>query len=109
MVTQLWILNHSYANAEPIFITGDQPGSLSLTPVTVRDALIREFEAPIAKRYGSEKTEAETRNFYLLMLAYRQGEGVALSPFGVEVLTKVHRSILQDAIYANSRAKRALH
>ncbi|HFF8583234.1 TPA: hypothetical protein ACTXAA_001219 [Raoultella planticola] len=109
VVTQLWIINHSYAYEEPVFITGDQPGSLSLTPANVRDALISGLEAPIAKRYGAEQTEAEIRNFYLQMLAYGQGGEITLSPFGVEVLTEAHRSILQDAVYGNSRAKRGLH
>ncbi|EDQ2834605.1 hypothetical protein JQ91_002459 [Salmonella enterica subsp. enterica] len=109
LVTQLWIINHSHAYEEPVFITGDQPGSLSLTPANVRSVLISDLEAPIAKRYGAERTEAEIRNFYLLMLAYGQGREVTLSPFGVEVLAKIHRSILQDAIYGNSRAKRGLH
>lgn len=111
LVTQLWIINHSYAYEDPVFITGDQPGSLSLTPANVRSALISDLEAPIAKRYGAERTEAEIRNFYLQMLAYGQGGGggITLSPFGVEVLTEIHRSILQDAVYGNSRAKRGLH
>lgn len=109
LVTQLWIINHSYAYEEPVFITGDQPGALSLTPATVRGALMSGLEAPIAKRYGAEHTEAETRSFYLQMLAYGQGGEITLSPFGVEVLTEIHRSILQDAVYGNSRAKRGLH
>ncbi|MBX4817461.1 hypothetical protein C2U62_00895 [Klebsiella michiganensis] len=109
VVTQLWIINHSYAYEEPVFITGDQPGSLSLTPATVRGALMSGLEAPIAKRYGAERTEDETRSFYLQMLAYGQGGEITLSPFGVEVLTEIHRSILQDAVYGNSRAKRGLH
>ncbi|STT96540.1 Uncharacterised protein [Klebsiella pneumoniae] len=109
LVTQLWIINHSHAYEEPVFITGDQPGSLPLTPANVRGVLISDLEAPIAKRYGAEQTEAEIRNFYLQMLAYGQGGEITLSPFGVEVLTEIHRAILQDAIYGNSRAKRGLH
>lgn len=108
VVTQLWIINHSYAYEEPVFITGDQLGSLPLTPANVRGALISDLETPIANRYGAEKTEAEIRSFYLQMLAYGQGE-ITLSPFGVGVLTEIHRAILQDAIYGNSRAKRGLH
>ncbi|MCZ4676944.1 hypothetical protein O4O00_21540 [Citrobacter sedlakii] len=109
LVTQLWIINQRYANGEAIFISSDQPGSLSLTPSTVRRFLTTGLESSITERYGAERAETEIRNFYLLMLDSGQGLALTLSPFGVEVLTEIHRSILQDAVYGSSRAKRGLH
>lgn len=108
-VTQLWIIHHSYENDSPLFITGDQHGSLKLTPASVRSALVKGIEEPVTRHYDNERTEAEIRNIYMQMLAYGQGGEITLSPFGVKKLTQIHLSILQDAVHGNSRAKRGLH
>ncbi|EAZ3492726.1 hypothetical protein B7628_08335 [Salmonella enterica] len=98
LVTQLWIINQRYANGEAVFIAGDQPGSLSLTPSTVRRFLTTGLESSIAERYGAKREETEIRNFYLLMLDSGQGLTITLSPFGVEVLTDICLFILQGAV-----------
>ncbi|EDZ3756272.1 hypothetical protein KXA82_002219 [Salmonella enterica] len=109
LVTQLWIINQRNDNGESLFAADGLPCSLPLLPGTVRSFLVTGLEMAIAERYDAERAETETRNFYLLMLDSGHGMALTLSPFGVEVLTEIHRAILQDAVYGNSRAKRGLH
>lgn len=116
VVTQLWVINQSEKNGEPVFaiggpeFVGDEPVqesdnlcfSLELTPDIVRRALVAGLEASIAERYDSAHAEGEILRFYLLMLDAGQGLTVILSPFGVEVLTDIFTAILMDNIGSNT-------
>lgn len=98
VIVQLWIIHQHYKNGEPVFVTDEFPYPFPLTHANVRNALVVGLEMAIAERYGVERAETETRNFYLLMLDAVQGMALTLSPLGVEVLTDICVSILQGAV-----------
>lgn len=112
LVTQLWIINQTAKNGEPVFAIGgpefvdDEPVlesdnlycSIELTPGIVRSALVMGLEASIAERYDSAHAEGEILRFYLLMLDAGRGMAVALSPFGVEVLTDICVATLRGVV-----------
>lgn len=107
VVTQMWIINQREKNGEPVFVADGLPCSLPLMPGTVRGTLVAGLEMAITERYGHERAEAEIQRFYLLMLDAGHCMALTLSPFGVEVLTDIHLSILIDAL--SSDATEAVH
>lgn len=97
LVAHCWITEQAERNGSPVFDADNLPIAFPLYKTTTRLALANNVEGALVERFGYEQGLANALCFYQRMLDAEQG-ALALSAFGRDVLTAMHRSFIEDIL-----------